>query len=167
MAVRAVAPQTRNAPVKAAALAKTAGTQYAALPWRLNGDAVEILLITSRRTRRWIVPKGWPIEGLGAAGTAAREALEEAGISGEIDAAPLGAFHYFKLLRGDITMPCRVDLFPLKVTRQRKSWAEKEAREARWFAFPEAARRVTEPQLRRLILKFGAQMAARPHQRPI
>ncbi|HXC57386.1 MAG TPA: NUDIX hydrolase [Rhizomicrobium sp.] len=154
--------RTSVATPHAAAKKTSTGTQYAALPYRLTPEGVEILLITSRRTRRWIVPKGWPIEGLTPPASAAREALEEAGISGEMQKASLGFFHYFKTLRNNITVPCKVEVFALKVTRQRKTWAEKEAREQRWFGVAEAARLVGEPQLRRLILKFGAQFPAPP-----
>ncbi len=150
------------APHGAAASKKTTGTQYAALPYRVVDGAVEILLITSRRTRRWIVPKGWPIEGLSPSASAAREALEEAGVSGETPAEPIGFFHYFKLLRNDLNVPCKVDVFAMKVTRQRKTWLEKDARELRWFPLAEAAQTVQEPQLRKLILKFGAQFKPAP-----
>ncbi|MEI9993509.1 MAG: NUDIX hydrolase [Rhizomicrobium sp.] len=146
-----------------AAAKKATGTQYAALPYRVTEAGVEILLITTRRTRRWIVPKGWPIEGLTPAATAAREALEEAGISGEVDTDALGSFSYLKELRSGLSVPCRVDVFPLKVTRQRKTWAEKEAREARWLPATEAAKAVMEPGLKRLIIKFGARLAPKTH----
>src|SRR5580698_9776099 len=110
--MRASTASARPAP------ARSTGIQYAALPYRFAGEAVEILLITTRRTRRWIVPKGWPIEGLSPSASAAREALEEAGISGEMQAEPIGFFHYFKLLRNDVNVPCNVDVFAMKVTRQ-------------------------------------------------
>jgi 8-oxo-dGTP pyrophosphatase MutT (NUDIX family) len=134
--------------------------QYAALPFRSTPDGIEILLITSRRTRRWVVPKGWPIEGLEPSASAAREALEEAGISGEVQKEPIGFFHYFKELRHGVHVPCKVDVFAMRVTRQRRSWQEKDEREARWFPLAEAARAVDEPQLRKLILKFGMQLRA-------
>jgi len=152
--------RTSVAAPRVTAAKKTTGTQYAALPYRIVDGAVEILLITSRRTHRWIVPKGWPIDGLSPAASAAREALEEAGISGEVQAESIGFFHYFKVLRNDINVPCKVDVFALKVTRQRKNWAEKDAREQRWYPPAQAAQTVQEPQLRKLILKFGAQIAA-------
>jgi 8-oxo-dGTP pyrophosphatase MutT (NUDIX family) len=152
--------KTSVAHARTIAAKKPASAQYAALPFRVNGESVEILLITSRRTRRWIVPKGWPIEGLGPAQSAAREALEEAGISGEVDKAPVGNFHYLKETKRGTSVPCRVELFALKVTRQHRTWMEKEEREQRWFPLGEAARSVGEPQLRRLILKFGARFAA-------
>ncbi len=138
------------------------GAQVAALPYRIGPTGVEILLITSRRTHRWIVPKGWPMKGSTPSACAAREAMEEAGISGEIAAEPLGVFHYVKELKHGIGVPCRVSLFPLKVTRQRRSWSEKAARETKWHSISEAVALVSEPELKRLILKFGAQMAPNP-----
>lgn len=155
--MRASAAIPRNVAAKA-----TAGLQVAALPYRVTEAGLEILLITTRRTRRWIVPKGWPIEGLAPSASAAREALEEAGISGEIQRDAIGHFHYFKVLRNDIGVPCKVDVFPLKVTRQRKTWAEKDMRELRWFTLAEARAAVQEPQLRKLILKFGLQFPVEP-----
>ncbi|MEN9850080.1 MAG: hypothetical protein RL128_243, partial [Pseudomonadota bacterium] len=61
-----------------------ARTQYGALCWRMHRGKVEVLLITSRDTGRWVIPKGWPIDGLAPAQTAAREAWEEAGVEGDI-----------------------------------------------------------------------------------
>ena len=124
---------------------------------------MEVMLITSRRTHRWIVPKGWPEAGSTAAADAAREALEEAGISGEIAEKPFGAFHYLKERKHGDGTNCRVNLFPLKVTRQRRTWLEKASREAKWFPFAEAAALVAEPELKRLILKFGAQHTPKAH----
>ena len=73
--------------------------QFAALPWRLGAEgAVEVLLITSRETRRWVIPKGWPIKGRSSAKSAAREAFEEAGVVGKIGKAPIGVFAYDKAL---------------------------------------------------------------------
>ncbi|MEI9992882.1 MAG: NUDIX hydrolase [Rhizomicrobium sp.] len=137
----------------------TAGTQVAALPYRVTEAGVEILLITSRRTHRWIVPKGWPEKGSSPSADAAREAMEEAGVSGEIAEEALGVFHYVKEMKHGAGLPCRVSLYPLRVTRQRKSWSEKAARDAKWHSVGEAAALVGEPELRRLILKFGASFA--------
>ncbi|MBV9046370.1 MAG: NUDIX hydrolase [Alphaproteobacteria bacterium] len=156
--MRTNAATQRRATAKATA--KTApGAQSAALPFRIGEGGLEIMLITSRRTRRWIVPKGWVQDGMTPCTSAAREALEEAGISGDISDRPLGAFHYIKEKQG-VGLPCRVALFPLKVTRQRRTWPEKDVREAKWFPATEAAALVAEPELRRLILKFAAQQAA-------
>jgi len=139
------------------------GSQVAALPFRMTEAGLEVMLITSRRTRRWIVPKGWPEAGSLPAADAAREALEEAGVVGEIAEKPFGAFHYLKERKHGDGMNCRVNLFALKVTRQRRTWPEKASRDAKWFPFAEAAALVSEPELKRLILKFGAQHAPKAH----
>jgi len=129
--------------------------QYAALPWRVNEGELEILLITTLKTRRWIVPKGWPIEALSPRECAAREALEEAGVSGSIGAKPIGSFRYFKRRKDGDTVPCKVDVFALEVTTQRRSWAEKRAREFRWCTLEEALASVGEPGLRQVIAAFA------------
>jgi 8-oxo-dGTP pyrophosphatase MutT (NUDIX family) len=133
--------------------------QVAALCWR-RAPLLEILLVTSLRTKRWILPKGWPEAGLTLAGSAAREALEEAGVTGEIGAEPIGHYHYIKEKAGH-ALPVKVEIFSLKVTRQRRSWAEKGAREILWLPVELAAARVEERSLRHLLLDFRkAQQAA-------
>lgn len=135
------------------------GLQYAALPYCLSIERrLEILLITSRRTRRWIIPKGWPIEGMSPSECAAHEALEEAGISGEIQTEPVGYYHYFKQLKNGVTVPLKVDVFPLRVTLRRKEWAEKDERTLRWCSVNEAASLVSEPELPELILEVAARL---------
>jgi len=129
--------------------------QYAALPWRLGKDGVEILLITSRETRRWVIPKGWPMHGLIEHEAAAQEAFEEAGVRGDIEPTAFGVFRYRKRLKDGSLVTCRVDVFPLAVTREEKSWPEKRQRTRQWTPADEAARLVEEPGLRRLIERFG------------
>ncbi len=108
--------------------------QYGALPYRLDAEGrPEVLLVTSRRTRRWILPKGWPIKGLKPANSAAREAFEEAGIVGEVDSRPVGEFCYDKLFeRTGLSSPCAVEVFALKVTHQLETWPEAGQRQTRW-----------------------------------
>jgi 8-oxo-dGTP pyrophosphatase MutT (NUDIX family) len=137
--------------------APNANLQYAALPWRRVHGHLQILLVTTRTTRRWIVPKGWPISGCKPAECAAREALEEAGLVGEVAATPLGWFSYDKRLKSGDMLACKVELFPMEVVRQRRSWPEKGSRETRWCSIDEALARVPERGLRRLIAKFGEQ----------
>lgn len=134
--------------------------QYGALPWRQSGDALQILLITTLNTRRWIVPKGWPLDGKSPFDCAAQEAMEEAGISGEIEKTPLGSFQYNKVRKNGDVLSCRVDVFPMRVSRQRRRWADKHMRETCWCSLEEALERVSEPGLRRLISKFAKR---RPH----
>ena len=128
--------------------------QYAALPWR-SGETLEVMLITSRETRRWVIPKGWPMKGRKSHATAALEALQEAGLLGKIENAPLGSYHYKKRLKNGAALLCRVDVYPLRVVRQRKNWPERRQRTTRWFPCGKAARLVDEPELTRLIKGFG------------
>ncbi len=129
--------------------------QYAALPWRMVDGVLEVLLITTRNTRRWIVPKGWPIAEYTPQDCAAYEALEEAGVSGIIDVEAVGAFHYDKLRKSGEVLACKVYVFPMKVTRHRRRWPEKSARDCEWCSVDEAVSRVKETGLRRLIKKFA------------
>jgi 8-oxo-dGTP pyrophosphatase MutT (NUDIX family) len=144
---------------------KLTGVQYGALPWRLRGDEVQILLVTSRRTRRWIIPKGWPMDGIKPAIAASREAKEEAGVSGDIVETPIGVYRYMKVLRNGAEMPCRVEVFALKVTKESNDWDEMDARERRWCAVNDAAAAVVEPQLKVIIRRFGTRMAVQARRK--
>ncbi len=130
--------------------------QYGALPWREGDDGVEILLVTSRDTRRWVIPKGWPMKGRKPHIAAAIEASQEAGLRGKIEKSPLGAYEYEKRLKGSASVTCRVDVFPLLAQKQKKSWREKNQRAAHWFPASVAAEQVDEPELRALIRAFDA-----------
>jgi 8-oxo-dGTP pyrophosphatase MutT (NUDIX family) len=134
---------------------KSVGIQYAALPWRLVGRRVEILLITSRETRRWVIPKGWPMKGRSPQEAAVIEAQEEAGLAGEIDPASVGSYRYLKRLKDDEAVPIQVIVFPLQVTSQLEQWKEKDQRQVAWFRYQKAASLVVEPNLKRLIRDFG------------
>jgi 8-oxo-dGTP pyrophosphatase MutT (NUDIX family) len=129
------------------------GLQFAALPWR-RGEVIEVLLVTSRETQRWVIPKGWPMKGRKPHLTAAREALEEAGVMGAVSKQPLGAYHYVKRLKNGAPLLCRVEVFPLKVQKQRKHWPEQGQRTASWFTPAEAAAVVEEPELQQMLAAF-------------
>ncbi|MFI4974344.1 MAG: NUDIX hydrolase [Caulobacterales bacterium] len=135
---------------------KVVGIQYAALPFRLEGRQVQILLITSRGTRRWVIPKGWPIRGLKPQDAAATEATEEAGIVGEVEERPIGSYHYLKQLKGERTTAVQVIVFPLLVLGRAEDWKEQGQRHAEWFRYQEAAILVAEPALRHILRDFGA-----------
>lgn len=129
--------------------------QYAALPWRRSAEGVvEVLLITSRETRRWVIPKGWPIKGMKSPQSAAREAYEEAGVVGEVRKKPVGFFQYDKRLRSGRLQRVSVDVFALQVTEERQDWPEKGQREKLWTLPADAAARVDEPELRELLAGF-------------
>jgi 8-oxo-dGTP pyrophosphatase MutT (NUDIX family) len=135
---------------------RRAGVQYAALPWRLSGRQVQVLLITSRGSGRWVIPKGWPMPGLKPHDAAAKEAAEEAGLVGHVEDAPIGAYHYAKQLRPGRAVDVQVTVFPFHVTYQADDWKEHGQRQLEWVAYKQAARRVAEPALKRLIADFGA-----------
>jgi 8-oxo-dGTP pyrophosphatase MutT (NUDIX family) len=131
------------------------GLQYAALPFRLSDSGPQILLVTSRDTRRWVVPKGWPLKGEKPRSAAAREALEEAGVVGKIARAAIGGYRYVKTLKNGAPLVCDVQVYPLDVVRQRRRWPEQRQRTAHWFTRDQAATAVDEPELHELIRRFG------------
>jgi 8-oxo-dGTP pyrophosphatase MutT (NUDIX family) len=121
-------------------------TQVAAIPYRIGHDGrVEVLLPTSGETRRWVIPKGWPMRGQKPRYVAEREALEEAGLVGEIiGKRPIGSYHYSKHLDSGEDLLCVVEVFLLWVDHQRAEWPEKEHRELRWVDPAQAAEMVVE-----------------------
>jgi 8-oxo-dGTP pyrophosphatase MutT (NUDIX family) len=127
-------------------------TQYAALPYRV-GDAgdLEILLVTTRESRRWVIPKGWPMKKRAPWRAAEREALEEAGVEGVIAKTRLGGFHYVKRGPNGEAWPCKVIVYPLEVRHERASWREEDQRSRGWFAAAQAMDLVEEPDLKLLI----------------
>jgi 8-oxo-dGTP pyrophosphatase MutT (NUDIX family) len=126
--------------------------QVAALCWRQKTVA-EVLLVTTLSTRRWILPKGWPVDGLSLAQSAAHEAMEEAGVIGQVCEAPVGDYFYMKEKK-DGAVPCRVSVFALKVNGHHRRFPEEGARELAWLPLDQAARRIAEPGLARLLLDF-------------
>lgn len=128
-------------------------SQFGALCWRMNKGKCEVLLISSRNTGRWVIPKGWPMDGMTPAEAAAQEAWEEAGVSGRISDRAVGVYSYVKPL--DTTrLPCLAMVFPLKVKTVHDTWPEKSQRTRRWFTQRKAATKVDEHELRQLITQF-------------
>jgi len=126
--------------------------QAGAIPYRVVDGTVEVLLITSRDTGRWVIPKGYVESGETAAEAAAKEAFEEAGVVGFISGRlPLGFVPYVKVLKGGKGCPASIEVYPLLVETRKKDWPEKGQRKARWFTVEEAAKRVDEPALALLI----------------
>ncbi len=133
----------------------TGAVQVAALPWRRTADGeLQILIVTSRGTGRWIIPKGWPHKGLSLAQSAAREALEEAGVKGAVEDRPIGNFLYDKVRENGDSVPVRVAVFPLKVTKQSKSWREKGQRRLHWVTPAQAADLLDDAELKTLVRRF-------------
>jgi phosphohistidine phosphatase len=120
--------------------------QSAAVPYRVVGDATQVLLITSRRGKRWTVPKGVIEPSLTAATSAAKEAFEEAGIRGDIGSAPLGTFEYEKW-----DGRCHVEVYPLLVREVFEVWPESDRRKRRWQAIDEAIAEVEWEGLQQML----------------
>ena len=140
--------------------------QVAALPYRTvpagSASPPFVLLVTSRQTGRWVVPKGNLMVGRAPHEAAAIEAEEEAGVIGNISPLSVGQFRYTKLLAGGGSVMAEVDLFPLAVTEVRKKWIEMDQRKRRWFAIGEAASVVNEVELGELIHLFGEGRGPQP-----
>lgn len=135
--------------------------QYGALCWRDGASGVEILLITSRDTGRWIIPKGWPMQGLAPEAAAAQEAWEEAGVEGDMSPVCIGRFGYQKCLSPTAQVPCAVAVYGMRVARLADKFPEAKARRREWFAQADAAGLVNEPDLAQLILGFSPPSAGR------
>jgi 8-oxo-dGTP pyrophosphatase MutT (NUDIX family) len=134
--------------------------QYGALPYRVStGSRAEFMLVTSRETRRWIIPKGWPKKGKSPHHSAAREAFEEAGVVGAVGRRPVGSFSYEKRLKNGGSVECEVRVFPLEVKRQNKQWPEKQERKVKWLSASEAAEKVKEPMLGAIIRRMARKYA--------
>ncbi len=129
--------------------------QYAALCWREGEAGVEVLLITSRDTGRWVIPKGWPMTGLSPEDAAAREAWEEAGVEGVVSPISLGSFGYLKEMAANPAVPCAVAVFGLQVENLASKFPERAERKRQWFRPDEAATLVREPDLAALIEGFA------------
>lgn len=128
--------------------------QFAALCYRIVKDRPQILLISSRDTGRWIIPKGWPVDGATPAETAAIEAWEEAGAEGRAMDFALGMYSYNKLLDDGTQVPCLVTVFPFRVKRLAAEYPECEERKRKWFTPKKAAALVHEPGLAQILMRF-------------
>jgi 8-oxo-dGTP pyrophosphatase MutT (NUDIX family) len=137
--------------------------QYGALPYRVTpAGAIELLLVTTKQSKRWIVPKGRPIKGLKPAKCAAREAFEEAGIRGVMGKKSIGAFRFLKTVDDALSVMCEVRLYPMKVKRELTDWPEAPDRTPRWFEPSAALAAVNDAGLKSVINRFVETMAAAP-----
>lgn len=131
--------------------------QYAALCFRYlpDGQNIEILLVTSRESGRWIIPKGWPMDRKKPHEAAAIEAFEEAGVRGKVKKKPAGRYTYLKMFDNGEVAPCIVDVFQVEVTAVAQKYKEKGERSIAWVTPVEAARRVREVELKSLLVEFS------------
>ena len=135
--------------------------QIAALPiCRDTKGRLRVLMVTSRDTGRWVMPKGWLMDGKKPWHAAKIEALEEAGAVGFVSDRPIGHYHYKKRLKDDHKVLCRVTVYPMMVDRLKRRWKERKQRKRHWFSLRKAARLVNEDELTTLL----RDLAAHPEQ---
>ena len=130
--------------------------QLAALCWRIKDGKLQICLVTSRNSGRWILPKGWPMHKQTPAAAAATEAFEEAGVSGIVSDSCLGAYSYIKPLDARKT-PVLTLVYPLHVQTEHDVWPEKRQRRRKWFGQKKAAKKLVEPELQQIVSTFQPQ----------
>ncbi|SOD89355.1 NUDIX hydrolase [Caenispirillum bisanense] len=130
--------------------------QCAAIPYVIKDGHVQVLLLTSRGTGRWIVPKGWPKKKHSAAETAALEAFEEGGVVGDVTPEPIGSYTYTKALNCGALQPLAVDVFALRVRYEALDWPERGQRKRVWVTPEEASLMVAELELADLLARFAS-----------
>lgn len=126
--------------------------QIAALPvrWDKSGE-LRVLMVTSRDTGRWVMPKGWIMDGKKPWQAAKIEAMEEAGATGFISDTPIGTYTYDKRLDRRNSVRCRVTVYPMTVEKLKRRWKERKERKRHWFSLKKAAKLVNEKDLSALL----------------
>lgn len=132
--------------------------QFAALCFRIVHDKTQILLITSRRSRRWIVPKGWPMDGVTPGAAALQEAWEEAGVKGKAYERCLGLYSYSKMIERGVLFPCVAMVYPVRVKSLASDFPEAGQRQRKWLTPKKAAARISEPELAQILLTFDPRL---------
>lgn len=146
--------KTKMRPIRLAQSEKrNVRTQFGALCYRVRNGKVQVLLITSRGTGRWIIPKGWPIDGATPAEAALQEAWEEAGVEGKVLGNAMGIYSYEKKDDGD-DLPCVVAVFAVKVSGLKSNFPEAGERKRKWVSRSKAAEMLGEPELRQIVAGF-------------
>ena len=126
-------------------------TQFGALCYRIQNEEVQVLLVTSRTSRRWIIPKGWPVRGLKSNEAALKEAWEEAGVKqGNAENRPEGSYTYQKRLESGWSFPVETLVYSVEVNEMSDEYPEREERTRKWVSADEAAEMVDEPELQQI-----------------
>lgn len=126
---------------------RPARLQIAALCHRMREGKVEVLLVTSKSTRRWILPKGWPILSRRAHRTAAIEAFEEAGVTGKVHKNPFASFSSYKGGEAGLKLRTEILVFLVDVESEAEEFPDSAERDVRWVSIKEAVRMTSEPGL--------------------
>ncbi|BDW86044.1 NTP pyrophosphohydrolase [Roseicyclus marinus] len=147
---------TIQAPLRIPTAAKReTRTQFAVLPYRIKKKGgVEVMLMSSLDSGRWIIPKGWPMDGMRPSEAAAQEAWEEAGLRGRVHDTVLGLYSYSKWLDEELSIPCVVLVFPMEISQVDEVFPEAGQRKIKWMSRKKAAQRVDEAELKQMIETF-------------
>ena len=129
--------------------------QIGALCYKKKNDMIYILLISSRRSGRWIIPKGWRFDKFSNQKSAALEAWEEAGVQGKVSKKMIGAYFYRKRSEEEKFFTCEVKVYLLEVKKMKKKFPERNQRKQKWVLLEKAVNLVTEPELKGLIKRFN------------
>jgi 8-oxo-dGTP pyrophosphatase MutT (NUDIX family) len=123
--------------------------QSAVIPYRIQNGIIEVLLITSFKRKRWVIPKGVIEPELSAGESAAHEAWEEAGLVGQVSTSSIGSYDYDKW-----GGTCHVEVFLMLVEKVLDDWPEAGFRDRQWVSVAEAAWRVNEKKLKQLLISL-------------
>ena len=137
--------------------------QVASLPLISLDGRIRILLVTSRRRGRWILPKGWPKKGLSLADTAVLEAREEAGVVGIAHAEPVGSYKYEKRMEAGYRVWCHVFVYPILVQAHLVDWPERALRTVKWVSVDKAATLLDDDDLADLVADWQEDRAEELH----
>ena len=129
-------------------------TQFAALCYRVVKDKTQVLLITSRGTGRWIIPRGWPMDNKTPSEAALTEAWEEAGVKGKAYQVALGLYSYTRDIGTEEQVPCVAMVYPVEVNSVEDDYPEAGQRKRKWLSPRKAAKRVAEPELANILKGF-------------
>lgn len=140
--------------------------QVAALPWRRGPLGIEILLVTTRTTKRWAIPKGWTMEGKADHEAAAIEAYEEAGVKGVAEIMPLGSYGYLKVLKSGKLRRLTVQVYVMTVEQVLEDWPERTQRQRQWVSFEKALDLLGEVELLPVISTFAERQGVVVRHRP-
>ena len=132
--------------------------QIGALCYSLSDKNIKILLITSRRSKRWIIPKGWKVDKMSNRKSVALEAWEESGVQGRVSDRSIGTYYYRKRLSKNDFLTCAVKVFALHVKARKKKFPERGERKSKWVNPTTAIDLVTEPELKTVIKNFAARI---------
>ena len=134
--------------------------QVAAIPYQIDSAGqLRVLLVTSKRSRRWVLPKGKAARRLPPYAAAAREAFEEAGVLGTSERLPIGRYRQRKRQVGDQASEILVEAYGLAVSAELTSWPERRVRQRSWMTIAEAIESVDDADLRGIIRLFGDRYA--------